>query len=279
MADSVAFGGRFYKRRKELARTSTQDIDMIINTFANRPSAGTSGRIFLPSDGAVQFVDDGSEWKPYINGRLGKQPPLVSGFTQILGNGKATTFTDQAGTILATWSNTSGGEDLRILKKSAPTPGATGYRLTIHARPLLPIDNSSGSWLFGLGFRQSSDGSVETFQWAGSPNSANRFPIRHRYTANNTGASPTFSFSAQVVGNNGDHWANAWLRLERDTATGDRRYYTSQDGLNWRQITNMAVSGNTFITPDEVLILAWNSNDGVGGTQGVVFDSYEEVAY
>lgn len=248
-------------------------------TFASRPAAGNPGARYISSDGMTEFVDIGSEWKPLIQGRLGKQIPLVSSFSSITANSKSASYTDQAGTIKISWNHTSAGEDLHILKKAAPTPGATGYRVTVHFRPILPINNASGSFVFGVGFRQSSNGNIEGHQWVFSPNSPNRSPIRHRYTASNTTSNPVYSFNSQVVGNVGEHFSNIWIRIERDTSTGNRRCYMSQDGLNFREITAFGSSSNEFITPDEVFITAWNSNDAVGGEQGMIFDSYEEEAY
>lgn len=55
----------------------------VVNTFANRPAAGISGRMFTPTDGYCQFIDDGTNWRPIFEGKIGTAPPSASSFTII----------------------------------------------------------------------------------------------------------------------------------------------------------------------------------------------------
>ncbi len=74
--------------------------------YANRPAPGVAGNRYIASDGRVEFVDDGSSWRPYINGVVGTQPPTISNFSPIAAGA---TFADQAGAIVMT--GTSGAVD------------------------------------------------------------------------------------------------------------------------------------------------------------------------
>ena len=49
--------------------------------YAARPAAGNVGARYVTSDGGIEWVDDGSVWRPLIGGTAGGQVPLVAAFT------------------------------------------------------------------------------------------------------------------------------------------------------------------------------------------------------
>lgn len=260
-------------------------VGSLVGTYASRPAAGYAGRRFYATDGYNEWIDDGADWRPIIGGVLGTQPIAASNFTLLQAGGASdTSFTDDAGALKFTWTTTSpGGEYVRLVYKDAPADGASGYRITAHFRTLYSV-NSTGAFLFGFTYRQSSNGSVELLEWTFSPNGAggtiNSFPHMIRYTANNTSNTPTYGFSTQTSSTAGDTATDIWLRTERYT-NGDRKFYVSWDGVNFREIPGLGSTGNTFITPDQVGIHCWlsNNNNNSGYLQGCVIDSYKEEAF
>ena len=130
--------------------------------------------------------------------------------------------------------------------------------------------------LAGIGWRQSSNGSVEL--WTVNASGSTSVELaRHRTTASNTGTAPTYTFSTEAAA----AWNfgcpdDIWLAITRDVA-GNRGFEWSPDGKNWTVIAGMAVAANGFITPDEVLLTAWVSFGVNGDNQGAIFDSYREI--
>jgi hypothetical protein len=70
-------------------------------TFASRPSAGTSGNLYIASDSpTAEWVDDGATWHPLVNGTVvGTQPKAASNFSQFNDASAHTSITDRNGTL------------------------------------------------------------------------------------------------------------------------------------------------------------------------------------
>lgn len=57
-----------------------------IRTFAQRGNPGIGGRrIFITDSGTSEWLDDGVQWRPIINGVLGYQPPPSSSWSYLVG--------------------------------------------------------------------------------------------------------------------------------------------------------------------------------------------------
>jgi hypothetical protein len=253
----------------------------LYGTYASRPAAGVAGRVYYASDCPNPFVDNGAAWQPVVNGKLGTAAPLVSTFTQVTGGSvTGTVFADVCDGISITWTNLSaGGEFVRMLYKAKPASGASGYRITTHVRFFLPSD-TSGSLLAGLGWRLASNGSIALVDMTNSLSSVTGNFHEIRYTANNTGSTPTYTFSNQTSSANTAIAFNAgqWFRSEHNTVNGNRTAYWSSDGVTWSENIAQRLAANTFITPDQVVVHCWQSNTNTGTTpinRGCLFDSYE----
>lgn len=294
LLDGSAPGVRLYSAT-DLAATlaGLSGGGTVYGTYAARPAAGTAGRIFIPSDGPVQFVDDGAEWRPLINqGVRGKEPPAASTWTKVLASGIGTTsLADQTGGVALTYTNNSNAvvEALRFAYRTAPALGASGYRVTAHLRPLIARESvtSAVTWLGGIGWRNATSGSVELMEWgshcdgAGAGvNQQHWYLLRRRYTASNNGVTPIFGFSSQVISLGTQPAPEMWMRLERNTA-GDRKLYTSPDNQNWREAVDFSSTANAFFTPDQVLFEACTFSDATGNPrlQGAVLDSWETESF
>jgi hypothetical protein len=72
-----------------------------VGTFANRPAAGHAGALYIATDSPIaQWVDDGSAWRPLIQGQaLGTQVPAASNWTSF---GSGATVADNKGTLTLT---------------------------------------------------------------------------------------------------------------------------------------------------------------------------------
>lgn len=288
VVDDPAGAAETKKATGQQVAAMTVGLGNLVNTHANRPAAGMAGRRFYPTDGTSEFIDTGSEWRPNLNGTLGKQPPAASNWTVVAASGvSGTSFADQAGALALTWSTNAGGvgAPFRFAYKSAPALGASGYRVTAHLNPVYPFNTPTGhEFLFGMGWRNSSSGSIEVFEWdaqtLGNTGSHKTYPIRRRFTASDTGATPTFSFNELVTGEGSPPFQGIWLRLERTTA-GNRTFYVSPNGKNWRELVQFTSATNAFFTPDQILLCAtvWGDNAGSPRLQGVVYDSYEEESF
>lgn len=68
--------------------------------YSNRPSAGTSGRIYFPNDpGPVPFFDNGTAWQPIVTNVLSTQVPAAVNWSLFSGT---STLVNSFGTLLVT---------------------------------------------------------------------------------------------------------------------------------------------------------------------------------
>lgn len=257
--------------------SAVRAADTSIGVYASRPAVGTAGHRYITTDGYTEFVDDGSLWRPMIFGRLGYEPPSVSGWTTYSHGGisGAQVPVNSVGAIINQFNNyNSGAEEMRVTTHAMP---GGAYTLTAFIRPL---QSSAGVLIFGLTFRQSSNGSVENYgvEQAGSTLTLNR----HRATASSTGTGPTYTFNADtqnttVFTNTGlAGISGIWLRITDDRA-GTRQCYFSIDGVTFFEALTIKVTGNTFITADEAGITSWGSGVSPGGGYiGAIYYSLKE---
>lgn len=99
-----------------------------VGTFASRPAAGTSGRIYVPTDGPITFLDDGSAWRPYVSGMmLGTAPPAAAGWTS-LGVGSPT-VADSFGSLFI--SQTTGNSSADQIQGFYIAAGTAPYTKTL----------------------------------------------------------------------------------------------------------------------------------------------------
>lgn len=257
-----------------------------VGAFASRPSAGNSGARYLTTDAAVEYVDDGSTWRPVIAGRIGTEPPVAATFTLVQASGltNAATLTKTTGCLEFTWvaqGSAGAAQPERLAYKSAPSSGATGYRVTAHYR-IIPPTQSGGTYSFlpFIGYRLSTNGSVEFFEWC-LTSSGTVTPQRRRYTVSSTGTAPTFTFSAQtILTTDSTLTHDIWLRTVRLTG-GIRKYYVSSDGIYWKKLSGIDTTANEFITPDQIIwgcAIFGDTNTNTEVISGVILDSWEEEA-
>lgn len=104
---------------------------IVQDEYADRPSAGLASRLFVPTDGVVGGIDDGSTWR-----HLGPQftrltaPPLVASLTWL--NQGSATATDNNG-VLYMEIPSGAGDNIRGLYKTIPS---APYTLEVLVEPI-----------------------------------------------------------------------------------------------------------------------------------------------
>jgi len=207
--------------------------------YAARPAPGNLGARYVCSDGAVEFVDDGTVWKPLVNGRPGTQPPLVSAFTA-LSSAAGATWTDVAGTIVSVASQVGGEAALLVQEKPATCElviHVTDVQLGTNGVEGLVVRNSANDFFIIFGI---SAGGVSVALWSSLTNR-----IDNEYTG-----------STRPIG-------DTWLRFTDDGATF--RYFIATDGLTWLDLTsdvNLANGGRDIVGNADQIGLGVERTDG-----------------
>jgi len=237
---------------------------IIRDTYANRPTAGVAGRLYLETDYGLWAYDDGSNWNVF--GRMWNfVPPIDSQFAWV--NQQAATVTTTQDSIdLYSAGNMNG---VNIRKKAAP---ATPYTITAFAAfNLQPTSFYSES--IGLLWRNSTSGKFVTF---GVNCGQNLFFGSSQWN------SPTNSNAdySGFVGINDTPFqflwgTGSWIRITDDGTT--RKGFLSNDGKNWMIFQSQ--THTDFMTPDEVGFYVNAYNQSVSPDNSCLFRlfSWEET--
>lgn len=215
----------------------------LYGTYASRPAPGFQGRIFRSSDGAVEFVDDGTVWRPYIGGRSGKQIPLVAAFTQY----GAATFTDMCGAIVGATAIAGGAASGLVQAKNAAS------ELILHVSQVEIDDNG---WA-GIVVR---DSATQAQVIAGV--AFNNYGI-YRFSDDNT---PVGAVITREMGT-----GPCWFRFV-DDGVAFHTWYRSVDGISWNQFFQNARAAVIPGGGDQIGI-ALNRSGG----PYALFDSYDLI--
>jgi hypothetical protein len=200
-------------------------------TEAARPTAGTAGNLYLPSDGSTLERDTGSAWAPWGPIYPFTAPP-TTGWTWV--NQKTST---QAASV----DTTHGGLYLRGGPDSADawsmylqTIPATPYTLTVFYQPLIFVVNYMAA---GLVLRDSAGTGFITFMQIAN-NGGRTIDIDH-------GTGTAVSVQDLTVGT---FVPANWFRITDNGTT--RAYLTSADGQHWEQMYSQAHA--TPYTPNQI---------------------------
>jgi hypothetical protein len=214
-----------------------------VGTFGDRPAAGNAGRIYTTTDGPVQFIDDGTNWLPVIDGKTGAAQLYTSGDYSWT-NQASSVAADIGGTVrLAT---SGGGGGVCVLRRNIANQ--QNYTLTAclemqasleaDARVGLALVEAGGSpKIITYGPRQSTL-SLDLDTWASAV------------------AVPSAVGSLTVPGR------RFWLRIVGNSL--NRIYYFSYDGVNFAEY--FAETDGTYMTEAYAGIFARDE----GGGQAIV---------
>jgi len=203
--------------------------------YANRPTAGNAGNLFLPSDGFVIERDDGAAWASWGPiYRLTK--PVLSEFAWV--NQSTATATEAGGGIYLLAPAVS-GDQLRVLKKAAP---GTPYVVTacfLHHNHQVNYNQC------GLVFRQSSDGKIVSYAIHGEGAS-------WKVTKWNSHSSYSGVYLTQAA----LAISPIWLRIADDGTNRICSWW--RNGQNFHQFDS--VGRSDFLTADEIGFYAQSNN-------------------
>jgi len=218
--------------------------DALLNdTFANRPSAGVLGRIFIPSNSDILCYDTGSVWEHFGPLNQWTQPPLVASFSTAATF--AGTATDDSGTIYfvsnpqsAAWNIC----DQYIAKPSTP------YTIVANME-LDAFYATNGANLAGCGIyiRDSSTGKIVTNNawWDGSDTIQGIQVSVTEFSNFVTIVSDEVSRHSATLSAN-----NIWMKFTDDGT--NRIFSLSNDGRNWTLIDSRSNATYVPATYDQV---------------------------
>jgi hypothetical protein len=131
-------------------------------TYAARPAAGTLGRMYYCTDGSpVVFYDDGTAWRPIVNGTLGTESApanSLAGYAVL--NLQAGTVADAAGGC-ARIQGLGSGAGVHHLQ-GIDKPFAFGQTLLVCLKPWNNY-NSQNLWSWGVYLHDTVGGTLESF--------------------------------------------------------------------------------------------------------------------
>jgi hypothetical protein len=223
----------------------------VTSTYASRPSAGSDGRLFLPSDGFYVERDTGSVWAPW--GPL--FPFTAVDNTAFSDFNTPTITTTNGGAYLALPSSASANYRGRIKAKTAPYTITAAFLVN-----MFPINFCAGFGLFftdgtkihaiGLGYDTGTTGGY--FLASRKYNSATSFNANYSVTA--------YSILSPVV----------WLQISDDNT--DRICRISADGINWIVFTT--IGRTDFLTATSV---GWGGDALNSQPAGLTLLSWKET--
>jgi hypothetical protein len=223
------------------------------DTYANRPAAGTPGRIFLPTDGLFIERDNGSIWEK-VGPIWPMTPPLAADFPTWVNQGSST-IADNKGAIFLQATPPTSAENLRCRLKTYP---AGAFTVDMAFMPNLWGYGSSYA-ACGLCIRDSVSAKIVAFGVGGSSSSMET--VGANYTsataanANVTGwPSNRHCYDSPLI----------WVRFY-DDGTTNRVISFSHDGINWTQM--VSISRTDWITPNQIGIFV-NSICGYSASNG-----------
>jgi hypothetical protein len=209
--------------------------------FASKSAAGTAGNLYIPTDGYGMWVDDGTNWRPFVDGKyVGRNP-----------NDWTWSWANQGG---ASVSTSFGGIYL-----TAPAGAGTNHRMYVKSTPSTPytitaalqgeIFGGIANNGFGMVLRESGSGKLITiiFQGEGSG--------QILYVAKWTNAT---TFSAAYLG--GSNWYMQPPRFFRIADNGTNRSYSvSYNGQQFYTLVS-GQSRTDFLTADQIGFFANSQN-------------------
>jgi hypothetical protein len=229
------------------------------DTYANRPAAGTPGRIFLPTDGLCLERDNGSTWEKF--GPIWPlTPPQVSDFPTWVNQGTATFLDNKGAPFLLAPLNANA--NLRARVKDYPAgsftvemafiPHAWTYSSSSLGGLCLRDSISMRMICFGV-MGYSTDQQIQVYNWNSATSSS----------GNATGAAACHLGEAPLV----------WLKYY-DDGTTNRVFSASVDGYNWAQV--LSISRTDWLVPNQIGVFA---NSYVGYGSGVYIDTGINVVH
>jgi hypothetical protein len=229
---------------------------VVFDTYANRPSYAEAGLVHVVSDGPVNFMHDGSEWRPLVgpNQRPHYQPPAAANWTEV--GTTSGTIADEYGTLLVTSTN----ENALFTHNTAV--GST-HTATVAFQSQWVKQGGGFEPVFALAHYESGTGKFTRFGWY--IDSSGNFTMQvqrftNRTTASTVVTSSTDNYRMNQTGHN-------WLRIRQNST--DVYYEFTLDGYRW--ITYYSEAKAAFVTATNIGLFSSNVNAATFRTQVVGF--------
>jgi len=214
-----------------------QDDLSVYDTYANKPAAGTPGRIFVPTDGIFIERDNGTAWEKF--GPIWPMtPPQASDFPTWVNQGTSS-CTDKGGAVYLLGPYSTSLSMSGCVKAYPSTP----FTVEMAFLPNWLAYNSSSQVACGLCIRDSVSGKLQAYGIGGS--STDIYIQGYNY------ASPTSNYGSITGWPSGKHYAETplvWLKYS-DNAT-NRVISVSVNGYTWSQLVSL--SSTDYLTPDQI---------------------------
>lgn len=226
--------------------------------IGSRPAAGTSGNLYIPTDGKIIQRDNGVSWDSFGPIYKFTQPPAAAAFTAI--NADSGVLTDQGGTLLLTRPYVNGHNYGAWYITQTST-----WSVTVCLAAVVDTHNSQSSVELGLGFVNVAGGQ---FSWFGAEVYASNVILRVNYD-NNAHTTVAARIQTGFVHNQGGIMPSPlWIRISYGAS--DRTYEYSHDGVNFQ--VAYTESKNTNFTPDAAgIIVSTKANVATDTTLGANF--------
>lgn len=219
-------------------------------TYANKPT-GTdyqTGARYKCSDSNHEFIFNGTVWVPHMFG-MALTDPTGNSWSWV--NQDSGTVSESLGQIFLDSGDGDLGQDINCRVASVTPP----YTKTFGIICENAITNYSSA---GVGFRQSSDGKLETIMMVTGGG----------WVVDRWNSPTSFNSSPTVLRNPAGNHLIAWVQLIDDNTSRIIKF--SRDGRHYWTV--MSVTRTTFLTADQIMFCV-NSNQS-GLTVGEIVVSY-----
>lgn len=207
------------------------------DTLANRPAAGTVGKIYIPSDAPLLYRDTGSAWEAF--GPFNKLvEPQLADFTWF--NQGGATAVDTKGGILLSKTNQSSVDSVRGLVRSFSAPYTVEFGYFTLGRSV-----GSDFGLAGPVLYDTVSGKLYMVRFGSTDNQQTILTIQ---SFTNVTTSSGSVFSAVTY-----NWIRGlgglyWFKIQDDGTT--RRFFVGVHNNLWEEVFNEA--NTVFFTPNRI---------------------------
>ncbi len=217
--------------------------------YSNLPTAGVSGRIFLPTNGNVVLRDNGTSWQHFGPIVPLTTPPTASNFTIIQTAANGTLVDDNGGLYFSALQRVASEDSVFAVQAN---PGGTGAAYTLIAG-IIPIPggkNGAGGFynyhVTGIGLYNSTTTQIRNLTVYTDGTGAFRLQL-----AGKTGLTTTGSATFDVGGYPVIAGPMIWLKVQDDGIT-NRTWSVSTDGRHFKPVTIEARTTGFTTQPDKI---------------------------
>lgn len=233
------------------------------DTVANRPAAGSKGRLYFPSDGnGSGAIDTGAAWQPFGLSNFPLVVPVATDFSTTVGSG-SDTFTQNGDCIVHTMNGNQNKGRLKTL--------TLDKTYTVQMSPMFaPITSVVTFCSVGLVIRDSATGNTRLFGFTMHTNAIRVFEV-----ASMTGASSFGNPTTVLSYSNANFPSVPLFQRIFQPSSGNRVFSFSIDGQNWTKFRTEAWN-SVVANPNQVGFVLQSNTTGTFPV-GNIIRSYQET--